>query len=158
LIFSAIFWFAIIGKILFGHLSDRYDKILIMCIVVGLLLVGLIILRLSSADDLWALYGYAALFGLGFGGTFALIQLVIAEFFAGQSYGKILGVLTSVDVACGGLGISVLSELEKIYGSYLPVIEILIVAMFIVAAMVMVLFRIRRNQFRRAAAALVAGG
>ncbi|MEJ2109280.1 MAG: MFS transporter [Acidobacteriota bacterium] len=157
LIFSAIFWFAIAGKILFGYLSDRYDKILIMCIVVSLLRFGLIFLRMSSADHLWVLYCYAAFFGLGFGGTFALIQLVIAEFFAGQSYGKILGILTAVDVACGGLGISVLAELENVYGSYLPVIGILIIGTCIVAAMVMVLFRIRRNQVRRIAAALATG-
>jgi hypothetical protein len=91
------------------------------------------------------LYGYAAVFGLGFGGTFAMIQLVIAEFFAGQSYGRILGVLTAVDVACGGLGISVLSEMEKHYGSYLPVIEILIGMTGVVAGMVMILYRIRPN-------------
>ena len=32
LIYSAIFWFAIAGKLLFGHLGDRYDKILLMCV------------------------------------------------------------------------------------------------------------------------------
>jgi sugar phosphate permease len=143
LIFSAIFWFAITGKILFGRLSDRFDKILIMCIVVVLLVIGLVLLRLSGADRMMYLYGYAAVFGLGFGGTFAMIQLVIAEFFAGQSYGRILGVLTAVDVACGGLGISVLSEMKKYYGSYLPVIEILIGMTGIVAVMVMILYRIR---------------
>jgi MFS family permease len=149
LIFSAIFWFAITGKILFGHLGDRHDKILIMCLVVFLLLIGLVFLRMSGSGNPAILYGYAAVFGLGFGGTFALIQLVIAEFFAGRSYGKILGILTAVDVAAGGLGISVLAELEKIYGSYLPVIEILIVMTFIVAVLVMALFVIRRSQSRR---------
>ncbi len=145
LVFSAIFWFAITGKILFGYLSDHFDKILIMGAVVLMLVIGLIFLRLSSADHLKYLYGYAAVFGLGFGGTFAMIQLVIAEFFEGQSYGRILGVLTAVDVACGGLGISVISEMEKIYQSYLPVIDILIGITCVVAAMVFVLHRIRRR-------------
>lgn len=149
LIFSAIFWFAIAGKILFGYLSDRYDKILIMCIVVIMLIIGLVFLRLSSADNLLNLYGYAAVFGMGFGGTFAMIQLVIAEFFAGRSYGKILGILTAVDVACGGLGISVIAEMERIYGSYLPVIEILIGMTSVVAVMVVALYRIRRNNMKR---------
>jgi len=149
LIFSAIFWFAITGKILFGYLSDHFDKILIMCIVVIMLLIGLAFLRLSSADDLLYLYGYAAVFGLGFGGTFALIQLVIAEFFAGQSYGKILGILTAVDVACGGLGISVLAEMERFYGSYLPVIEILMGLTGVMVLLVIVLYRIRRNHLNK---------
>jgi len=149
LIFSAIFWFAITGKLLFGYLSDRYDKILIMCIVVIMLGIGLVFLRASSADRMLNLYLYAAVFGLGFGGTFALIQLVIAEFFAGRSYGKILGILTAVDVACGGLGISVIAEMEGIYGSYLPVIEILIGMSCVVAVMVVFLFRIRRNHLKQ---------
>ena len=149
LIFSAIFWFAIAGKILFGYLSDRFDKIFMMCIVVIMLLLGLTFLRLSSAANLLNLWGYAAVFGMGFGGTFAMIQLVIAEFFAGKSFGKILGILTAVDVACGGLGISVIAELEKIYGSYLPVIEILMGMTGAVAVMVIILLRIRRKHPRR---------
>jgi sugar phosphate permease len=145
LIFSVIFWFAIAGKMLFGHLSDRFDKILIMCLVVILLVIGLVFLRVSSADNLLYLYCYAAIFGMGFGGTFALIQLVIAEFFEGRSYGKILGILTAVDVASGGLGISVLAKMEAHYGSYLPVIEILIGATCVVAALVAVLYKMRRK-------------
>jgi len=157
LIYSAIFWFAITGKILFGYMSDRLDKILIMCVVVVLLVIGLVFLRLSGPDNMLSLYGYAAVFGLGFGGTFAMIQLVIAEFFAGQSYGKILGILTAVDVACGGLGISVLAELENIYGSYLPVIEILIVLTGVVAIMVIALFRMRRSLIPKSDPVPVAG-
>jgi sugar phosphate permease len=146
LIFSAIFWFAIVGKLFFGYLSDRRDKILMMFFVVVLLIVGLALLRLSSADNMMCLYGYAAVFGLGFGGTFTMIQLVIAEFFEGHSFARILGVLTSVDVACGGLGITILARLRTAFGgSYLPVIEILIGLTCVNAAMVLFLFWKRRK-------------
>jgi sugar phosphate permease len=148
-IFSAIFWFAIVGKILFGYLSDRFDKLLMMCIVVVMLIIGLAFLRLSGADHLMSLYGYAAVFGLGFGGTFAMIQMVIAEFFAGRSYGRILGILSSVDVACGGIAITVIAKMETAYQSYLPVIEILIGLMCGVAVLVVFLYRTRRNILRR---------
>ena len=84
LIFSAIFWSAIAGKFLLGYLSDRRDKILLMFFVVMLLIIGHVFLRLSSADDLMSLYGYAVAFG--FGGTLTMIQLVIAEFFEGRSF------------------------------------------------------------------------
>jgi sugar phosphate permease len=146
LIFSAIFWFAITGKLFFGYLSDRCDKILLMFLVVVLLIIGLAFLRLSSADNLMSLYGYAAVFGLGFGGTFTMIQLVIAEFFAGHSFARILGILTSVDVACGGLAITVLARMRTAFGgSYLPVIEILIGLTCVNAVMVLILFWKRRK-------------
>ena len=146
LIFSAIFWFAIIGKLFFGYLSDRCNKILMLFFVVVLLVIGLAILRLSSGDNLMSLYGYAAVFGLGFGGTFTMIQMVIAEFFEGHSFARILGILTSVDVACGGLAITVLARMRTAFGgSYRPVIEILIGLTCVNAAMVLFLFWKRRR-------------
>ncbi len=150
LIFSAIFWFAIVGKLLFGYLSDRRDKILLMFFVVVLLIVGLAFLRLSSADNVMGLYGYAAVFGLGFGGTFTMIQLVIAEFFEGHAFARILGILTAVDVACGGLAITVLARMRTAFGgSYLPVIEILMGLTCANAIMVLFLFWKRRKFIRR---------
>ena len=145
IIASAIFWFAIPGKLLFGYLSDRFDKVLMMLIVVVLLIAGLSILRMASADNMWTLYGYAAVYGVGFSGTFAMIQLVIAEFFAGRSYGKILGVLTTVDVAAGGVAITVIAVMKEKFNSYLPVIEILIGMCCVVAVMVVFLYRMRRK-------------
>ena len=49
------------------------------------LLLGLLLLRTVSADNTLALYGYAAIFGIGFGGTFSMIQLALAEYFSGAS-------------------------------------------------------------------------
>jgi sugar phosphate permease len=142
---SAIFFFAVAGKLLFGYLSDRLDKILMMLIAVIMLIIGLSILRISTADNLWSLYGYAAVYGVGFSGTFAMIQLVIAEFFSGASYGKILGVLTTIDVAAGGIGITVIARLKEEFNSYLPVIEMLIGLCCLVAVMLVFLYKMRRR-------------
>jgi sugar phosphate permease len=144
-IISAIFWFAIIGKLLIGYLSDHFDKILILFLVVIALIVGLIILRFSSANNLFGLYCYAAVFGIGYSGTFTMIQLVIAEFYAGHSYGKILGVLTMVDVGAGGIAITVIARMQGAFNSYLPVFEMLIVLTSLVAILVLFLFKMRRK-------------
>ena len=143
LVISAIFWFAITGKLLFGFLSDRFDKTLIMFLAVINLILGLSILRFSSAENPISLYGYAAVFGIGFSGTFTMIQLVIADFFSGQSYGKILGILTMVDVSSGGIGITVIARMQSAFNSYLPVIHILIGLCCIVAVAVVLLYRMR---------------
>jgi MFS transporter, OFA family, oxalate/formate antiporter len=145
LIISVTFWFAIVGKLLFGWLSDRFNKVIIMFLGVINLILGLLILRLSSADNMVSLYAYAAVFGIGFSGMFTMIQLVIAEFFAGKSYGKILGILTMIDVGSGGLAIEALARMRSAFGSYLPVIELLMGVCCVVAVMVIVLWRIRLN-------------
>jgi len=144
-IISAIFWFAILGKLLIGYLSDHFDKILIMLLVVIALVAGLTILRFSSANNLLGLYCYAAVFGIGYSGTFTMIQLVIAEFYSGHSYGKILGVLTMVDVGSGGIAITVIARMQQAYKSYLPVFEMLIGLTCIVAILVVFLHRMRRH-------------
>jgi sugar phosphate permease len=154
LIVSAIFWFSMGGKLLIGYLSDHFDKILIMFVMVITLIIGLTILRFSSADNLLGLYCYAAVFGMGYSGTFTMIQLVIAEFFSGQSYGKILGILTMVDVGSGGLAITVIAKMQGAYNSYLPVIEMLIVLSCLVAIMVLFLRKMRRNILQQNEAAL----
>jgi sugar phosphate permease len=157
-IVSAIFWFAIIGKLLIGYLSDHFDKIMIMFMVVVILIVGLTLLRLSSAHNLPGLYCYAAVFGIGYSGTFTMIQLVIAEFFSGQSYGKILGVLTMVDVGSGGLAITVIARMQGAFNSYLPVIEMLIGLSCLVAVLVLFLRRMRRNILQKIQPTLSSAG
>jgi sugar phosphate permease len=148
-IVSAIFWFAIIGKLVIGYLSDHFDKILIMFIVVIALIGGLVILRFSSSDNLLGLYCYAAVFGIGYSGTFTMIQLVIAEFYSGQSYGKILGILTMVDVGAGGIAITVIARMQEAFNTYMPVFEMLIALTSIVAFLVLFLFKMRRNILRK---------
>jgi OFA family oxalate/formate antiporter-like MFS transporter len=143
LIISAIFWFAITGKLIFGLLSDRFDKTHIMFLAVINLILGLSILRFSSAENPISLFGYAAVFGIGFSGTFTMIQLVIADFFSGKSYGKILGILTMADVSSGGIGITVIARMQSAFNSYLPVINILIGLCCLVAVAVVVLCRMR---------------
>jgi sugar phosphate permease len=144
-IVSALFAFSILGMLLIGYLGDHFDKIFIMFVVVVALATGLTILRFSSADNLLGLYCYAAIFGIGYGGTFTMIQLVIAEFFSGQSYGKILGILTMVDVSSGGIAITVIAKVQGAYNSYLPVFAMLIVLACVVAILVLFLRKMRRN-------------
>ena len=127
LIFSMFFWFAIMGKLLFSWLSDRVDKLRVMFVAVLSLVVGLLLLRTVSADNFVGLYAYAVVFGVGFGASFSMIQLVLAEYFSGASYGKILAVLTTVDSLAGSAGVSYMGQVRVAQGSYLPAFDLLIV-------------------------------
>ena len=141
LIFSLFFWFAIIGKLFLSWLSDRVDKLRVMLAAVLSLVAGLLLLRSVSADNAAALYGYAAIFGIGFGGTFSMIQLVVAEYFSGASYGKILALITMVDSLAGSAGVNYLGQVRVAQGSYLPAFDLLIVVCAASAILVLVLMR-----------------
>ena len=74
LIFSLFFWAAIIGKFAFGWLSDLFNKGVIMLLAVLCFAAGLALLPVITADNKTLLQLYAVLFGVGFGGTFSMIQ------------------------------------------------------------------------------------
>jgi sugar phosphate permease len=142
LIFSAFFWAGIVGKAGFGYLSDRLNKVQVMLGSIINLAVGLIILRTINADSTVMIFIYAVIYGMGAGGAFAMIQLVIAEYFAGQAYGKILGIFTFVDTMAGALGTQVIGSLRVALDSYIPALNLMIMICAIAAVCVIVLTRL----------------
>jgi sugar phosphate permease len=145
LITSVFFTCAIVGKLALGWLADYYSKILVMFWSVINLIAGLFILRLAGAGDIAVLYAYAVIYGIGYGGMFTMIQLVIAEYYAGKSYGRILGILAMVDVGAGGLGIPAISLMQGAFGSYMPVLDVLAALYGVTAITVLVLYRLRKT-------------
>lgn len=126
LIFSVFFWCATLGKVLFGYLSDHFNKGFIMLFAVLLMGLGLLTLRLAGNGNIVTIFGYAVIMGIGFSGSFTMIQLMIAEFFAGRDYGKILGIFIFFDTLSGALGIKILGDIRVACGSYLPAFNLMI--------------------------------
>ncbi len=145
-VFIAFFWAAVVGKVLFGWLSDHFDKLLIMLAAVGNLILGLIVLRLVDADSLFSVYLYAIIYGVGYSGAFTMIQLAIAEFFSGSSYGKILGTFTLVDTLSGSLGVFVLGTMRDSMGDYIAAFNLMIALCVVAFLCVIVLMRMNHGQ------------
>jgi len=156
LISSVFFSFAVIGKLVLGWLADRYNKIMIMFFSVLNLIIGLVILRLAGSGSTGIIYTYAIVYGIGYGGMFTMMQLVIAEFYAGRSYGRILGMLTMVDIGIGGLGIPAFGLMQGTFGSYMPVLEIMMGLNVVVAVTVLVLYRMRQKKITEVTAITLA--
>jgi len=131
-VLSAFFFCSILGKIIFGKLGDHYPKKTIMFAATLNLALGAIFLYLLG-DYPGLVWGYAIVFGIGFSGTFTMIQLLVAGFYAGKAYGKILGLVTMVDTISGVMGILVLGQLRAAQGNYGQGLQILI-AISIIAA------------------------
>lgn len=124
--FSVFFWCSIIGKVLFGWLSDKFAKGRIMLLAILNIALGLVILRMIDGSSMTMIYLYALVYGIGFSGTFTMIQLMIAELFAGPTYGRILGVYFFVDTLAAGAGISLTGEIRVRADSYIPAIDMMI--------------------------------
>lgn len=145
LVFSVFFWAGILGKAGFGYLSDRLIKLHVMLFSIINLAIGLTVLRTINADSTVMIYVYAVIYGLGAGGTFAMIQLVIAEYFAGQAYGKILGIFTFVDALAGALGTQVTGLLRVASGSYFPALNLMIMICAIAAVCVIIVNQLTKR-------------
>jgi hypothetical protein len=57
--------------------------------------------------------------------------------------------LTTVDVAAGGIAITAIAAMQESFGSYLPVLNVLIALGSMVAILVLFLFKMRRNILQR---------
>lgn len=118
ILLSLFFVFSVLGKVIFGKLSDKYAKRSIMFLAVCNLAVGSLVLSVVKWNPDVLLWVYAVVFGIGFSGTFTMIQLLIAEYYQGASYGKVLGVFTMIDTIAGVLGIMILGKMRTAFGDY----------------------------------------
>ncbi len=134
-LYSTIFWFGIAGKFLFGALSDRMRKQRVMLIAAVLLFAGSLLVFAPGAEgwqltqNITQLIIFAVVFGLGYGGSFTMIQLVCVECFGQRALGKLLGIIIFVDSLGGALGIALSGQLKAGTGSYLvPFAAVAVVA------------------------------
>jgi len=73
---------------------------------------------LQVAKDLWMLYLFAAVYGFGHGGFFALISPLIAQFFGTKSHGAIFGIVIAVGSIGGAIGPLLAGHIFDLTGSY----------------------------------------
>ena len=117
-VFSVFFACSVIGKFGFGFLSDYFDKRLVMAASIIILGTSLAILSNINVHAPIFLYSYAVLAGIGFSGAFTCIQLLIAAYYVGPGYGRILACLVLIDTLCGALGTRAIGILRESMGSY----------------------------------------
>jgi MFS family permease len=115
------------GKFFFGYLSDSIAKRRVMLMTTVILLTGcLLLFRPGSGDQfieftrsIPQLMLFALVWGLGFGGSFTMIQLTAVESFGTRSLGKILGIIVFVDSIAATLGTLLISQMKTSTGSYM---------------------------------------
>ena len=124
-LYSTIFACSVAGKFLFGALSDYVAKQRVMVISAVLLFVGSLLVFTPGeqgwllSQNVTQLIVFAVVFGLGYGGSFTMIQLVCVDCFGQRALGKLLGIIIFVDSLGAALGIGLSGQLKASTGSYL---------------------------------------
>lgn len=108
---------AIVGKLCFGWLADKFERRIMMVGSIGLMLVAILLLKMCQSNQSF-LTPFAVVFGIGFGGAFSMIQIWVADIYAGKNFGSILGVVTMVDTIAGSIGMISLGNMRKSMGSF----------------------------------------
>jgi len=118
---------SIVGKIVWGGLSDKIGREVTylagtVCSVCGMILL----IAFTVGPNPYIPYLYALIFGLGYAAVTALSPLVTADFFEGQAYGSIFGVLFMSINLGGACGVWFTGFLYDQTRSYVPAFTILI--------------------------------
>lgn len=106
------------GKILFGWLSDRVGREKAFGLGLGCAFLGVLSLMLLRPDWPGLLYGYAILFGFGYGSIAPIIPARTADLFLGPHFGKILGMLSLGGGVGGALGVWLSGKIYDLTAHY----------------------------------------
>jgi MFS family permease len=110
---SLLFGLSVFGKFLYGFLSDKVSTTKVMLISASTMFISTLTFLYFDSNTV---YLFAVLFGLNYGGTFVLLQLLVADYFGLKEYGKILGAVTVIETIGGALGTIITGRLADAYG------------------------------------------
>lgn len=104
---------SICGKFLFGYISDRVSptRVMLLCCTV-MFAATLVLLNFSVGTILLFLIP----FGLGYGGTFVLLQRLVADYFGTKDYAKILGAITVIETIGASIGGRITGHIADLNG------------------------------------------
>lgn len=110
---SLLFGLSVVGKFLYGFLADKFVTTRVMLVSASTMFLAT--LSFLSFDST-TVYIFAILFGLNYGGTFVLLQLLVADYFGLREYGKILGAVTVIETIGGAAGTIITGRLADADG------------------------------------------
>lgn len=115
-ILSTIASLGVVGKLLFGWISDRIDKRLALWIAISLQSVGMFFIIHVTSYPMLMLAG--GIFGLGMGGIVPIWGTLLGSTFGRLSYGRVMGLMSPVMVPVHILGVPFAGWAYDTWGSY----------------------------------------
>ena len=130
------------GRIGMGFLADRYPKKYVMLLIYSIVACAIPLLYL--ADQVWARYAFALLFGIGLGGDYMIIPLMAAELFGVRMLGRLMGLVLTADGIAEATAPMLVASIRDSSGSYASGFTVLIALAAIGAIAVALLPRQRQ--------------
>jgi sugar phosphate permease len=115
-VISLVLTCSIVGRLFMGWLADRIRRKHVMLLIYLLIVAAIPLLSMGNSRP--ALYGFAAVFGLGLGGEYLIIPLMAAELFGVQVLGRLLGVILTADGVAEATSPMLIGYLRDVTGSY----------------------------------------
>jgi len=115
-ILSTIAGASMAGRMLMGLAGDRAGNR--ACMIFCYFLLILAFLWLQVARELWMLYLFAVVYGVGHGGHFTLISPLVAEHFGIRFHGVLFGIVLFAGTVGGAMGPILAGYIFDITGSY----------------------------------------
>jgi len=113
---SIIAGISVIGRLSAGFISDKVGGRLLLIACVALAALALI--WLLFAKEIWMLYVFAVIFGVGYGGSVPLQTIISVELFGLGSLGMILAALVFCGTIGGALGAPLAGSIFDATGDY----------------------------------------
>ena len=137
-IISIIGGASILGRMAVGVAGDRYSnrRALVMCFAVLVIALS----WLQQARELWALYLFAAIYGISHGGFFTLVYPLLAELMGTRSHGVITGLVLFISQSGGAIGAVLPGRIFDLTGSY-QLAFIILIAMSIIGLVLSLLLK-----------------
>ncbi len=110
---SLLFGLSVVGKFLYGFLSDRFAISKVMLFSAAIMVLSTLTFLFFNSVTI---YVFAVLFGLNYGGMFVLLQLMVAEHFGVKEYGKILGAVILIETLGASSGTIITSKIADADG------------------------------------------
>jgi MFS family permease len=143
---SLLFLLSIIGKFFFGALADRFPGNRVMLISASTMFLATLFFLWFNATTV---YLFAIFFGMNYGGTFVLLQLLVADYFGLKEYGKILGAVTVIETVGGALGTFITGRIADANGGDYTTAFYGVTVVVAVSLVMVVLLNLFISRFKR---------
>jgi MFS family permease len=115
---STALFAAIAGRLLVGHLADRWPRRPLMLVIYALVAIAIPMLFLVRPSQPGFVYPFAIVFGFAMGADYMLIPLMAADLFGLRSLGRAMSAILPADTVTQFWFPNLIAQLRAAWGSY----------------------------------------